>query len=89
MLAPSREAETSKTDTKQREHTTYQQRRCELFVEEPRGENRGERALREERDGCDCGGEMAERVGGRDLAAQLRDQAEADQSGQPTMVGNF
>ena len=55
-------------------------------MEEPRGENRGERALREQRDGCDGGGKMAERVGEREVAAELRDEAEADESGQRAMA---
>ena len=46
-------------DAEQYQRTTQEQRRCELFAEQPRGEDGGERALREERHGCDRGGEMA------------------------------
>lgn len=57
-------------------------------MEEPRSEDCGERALREQRYGCDGRGEMAERVGQRDVAAELRDEAEADERPERTMAGD-
>src|SRR6266849_1549964 len=50
---------------------------AERFAEEDRGHGGGERALGEQADGSESRGKMAERVREEEIAAKLRDEAEA------------
>ena len=57
-----------------------------MLAEEPSSEQRGEWSLGEERYGCDGGREMAQRVRESEVAAELRDEAKADECEELAMI---
>src|SRR5579871_4490953 len=52
---------------------------CQRLREQNGGEQRRERSLREQRDGSDGRGQMAQRVGQREIPAELRDKSQSQQ----------